>query len=175
MILANGCNITKSEKVKGVWILSVPTVIYINTGLYVNFFCTQYWCHRSWKFCSTAQTAIVQVRGVIGQQYNILIFLYHNSRFYHDSLSCWFYYFASCLCITAKLMSLYCKKKKPFKVTKYKIKKNGRHLVQSGRRKNVSLFYLCYYKIRGKYIYTHYKYTYYTNKTNSALFLGCSI
>ncbi len=30
MILANGCNITKSEKTKGVWILSVPTVyIYI--------------------------------------------------------------------------------------------------------------------------------------------------
>ncbi len=26
MILANGCNITKSEKCKGVWILSVPTV-----------------------------------------------------------------------------------------------------------------------------------------------------
>ncbi len=34
MILANGCNITKSEKCKGVWILSVPTVyiyIYIYT------------------------------------------------------------------------------------------------------------------------------------------------
>ncbi len=30
--LANGCNITKSEKFKGVWILSVPTVyIYIYT------------------------------------------------------------------------------------------------------------------------------------------------
>ncbi len=27
-ILANGCNITKSEKIKGVWILSVPTVFY---------------------------------------------------------------------------------------------------------------------------------------------------
>ncbi len=26
MILANGCNITMSEKFKGVWILSVPTV-----------------------------------------------------------------------------------------------------------------------------------------------------
>jgi len=26
MILANGCKITKSEKFKGVWILSVPTV-----------------------------------------------------------------------------------------------------------------------------------------------------
>ncbi len=26
MILAHGCNITKSEKFKGVWILSVPTV-----------------------------------------------------------------------------------------------------------------------------------------------------
>ncbi len=26
MILANGCNITKSENFKGVWILSVPTV-----------------------------------------------------------------------------------------------------------------------------------------------------
>ncbi len=34
MILANGCNIIKSEKFKGVWILSVPTVyiyIYIYT------------------------------------------------------------------------------------------------------------------------------------------------
>ncbi len=31
MILANGCNITKSEQFKGVWILSVPTVcVYIN-------------------------------------------------------------------------------------------------------------------------------------------------
>ncbi len=30
MILANGCNITKSEKFKGVWIISVPIVyIYI--------------------------------------------------------------------------------------------------------------------------------------------------
>ncbi len=29
MILANGCNITKSEKFKGVWILSVPTVFVI--------------------------------------------------------------------------------------------------------------------------------------------------
>ncbi len=26
MILANGCNITKSETFKGVWIISVPTV-----------------------------------------------------------------------------------------------------------------------------------------------------
>ncbi len=26
MILANGCNITKSETFKGVWILFVPTV-----------------------------------------------------------------------------------------------------------------------------------------------------
>ncbi len=31
---------------------------------------------------------------------------YHDSWFYHDSLSCWFYYFASCLSITAKLISL---------------------------------------------------------------------
>ncbi len=29
MILANGCNITKSETFKGVWILSVPTVILV--------------------------------------------------------------------------------------------------------------------------------------------------
>ncbi len=28
------------------------------------------------------------------------------SRFYRDSLSCWFFYFASCLSITAKLISL---------------------------------------------------------------------
>ncbi len=41
MILANGCNITKSETFKGVWILSVPTVyIYI------------YWLHSIYKcFC----------------------------------------------------------------------------------------------------------------------------
>ncbi len=30
MILANGCNIKKSEKFKGVWILSVPTVYVFN-------------------------------------------------------------------------------------------------------------------------------------------------
>ncbi len=35
-----------------------------------------------------------------------LHFGYHNSWFYHDSLSCWFLYFASCLSITAKLISL---------------------------------------------------------------------
>ncbi len=34
MILANGCNITKSEKCKGVWILSVPTV-YIYIYIYI--------------------------------------------------------------------------------------------------------------------------------------------
>ncbi len=39
MILANGCNITKSEKFKGVWILSVPTVyIYIYIYIYILFF-----------------------------------------------------------------------------------------------------------------------------------------
>ncbi len=31
MILANGCNIKKSEKFKGVWILSVPTVHTVHT------------------------------------------------------------------------------------------------------------------------------------------------
>ncbi len=31
---------------------------------------------------------------------------YHDSQFYHDSLSCWFFYFASCLSITDKLISL---------------------------------------------------------------------
>ncbi len=36
MILANGCNITKSENFKGVWILSVPTDIYIYIDLYIN-------------------------------------------------------------------------------------------------------------------------------------------
>ncbi len=35
MILANGCNITKSEKFKGVWILSIPTVIYIYIYIYI--------------------------------------------------------------------------------------------------------------------------------------------
>ncbi len=34
MILANGCNITKSEKIKGVWILSVPTVCLVVTIKY---------------------------------------------------------------------------------------------------------------------------------------------
>ncbi len=44
MILANGCNITKSEKFKGVWILSVPTVylqvqlIYFSMNLNYNTF-----------------------------------------------------------------------------------------------------------------------------------------
>ncbi len=46
-----------------------------------------------------------------GEQYgkNIISqFFLEISRFmiYHDSLSCWFYYFASCLSITAKLISL---------------------------------------------------------------------
>ncbi len=38
MILANGCNITKSEKFKGVWILSVPTVytVYIKDVKVLN-------------------------------------------------------------------------------------------------------------------------------------------
>ncbi len=31
---------------------------------------------------------------------------HHGSRFYHDSLSCWVFYFASCLSITAKLISI---------------------------------------------------------------------
>ncbi len=31
MILANGCYITKSDKFKGVWILSVPTVYIYKT------------------------------------------------------------------------------------------------------------------------------------------------
>ncbi len=35
MILANGCNITKSEKCKGVWILSVPTVYIILYYIYI--------------------------------------------------------------------------------------------------------------------------------------------
>ncbi len=38
MILANGCNITKSEKFKGVWILSVPSVcmyVYIYIYIYI--------------------------------------------------------------------------------------------------------------------------------------------
>ncbi len=35
MILANGCNITKSETFKGVWILSVPTV-YIYIYIYIR-------------------------------------------------------------------------------------------------------------------------------------------
>ncbi len=42
----------------------------------------------------------------ISYQVFFYFFLYHDSRFYHDSLSCWFFYFASCLSITAKLISL---------------------------------------------------------------------
>ncbi len=38
MILANGCNITKSEKFKGVWILSVPTVYLVNIWYIMNVF-----------------------------------------------------------------------------------------------------------------------------------------
>ncbi len=38
MILANGCNITKSEKFKGVWILSVPTVYHVFFIFYHYFF-----------------------------------------------------------------------------------------------------------------------------------------
>ncbi len=36
MILANGCNITKSEKFKGVWILSVPTVYTLTKIIYAT-------------------------------------------------------------------------------------------------------------------------------------------
>ncbi len=44
------------------------------------------------------------------------------SRFYHDSLSCWFLYFAGCLSITANLSqsNFPIMKTKHFKVTKYK-------------------------------------------------------
>ncbi len=44
------------------------------------------------------------------------------SRFYHDFLSCWFFYFASCLSITANLSQTNFPiiKTKHFKVTKYK-------------------------------------------------------
>ncbi len=45
MILANGCNITKSEKFKGVWILSVPTVyicIYTYNKPLKKFFTVKY-------------------------------------------------------------------------------------------------------------------------------------
>ncbi len=44
MILANGCNITKSEKFKGVWILSVPTVcvcIFFFFFLFLEFYIFQ--------------------------------------------------------------------------------------------------------------------------------------
>ncbi len=47
--------------------------------------------------------------GARGGQYgkNIISrFFFEISRFNHDSLSCWFYYFASCLSSTAKLISL---------------------------------------------------------------------
>ncbi len=43
MILANGCNITKSEKCKGVWILSVPTV-YVCIYLYIYMYMCIYVC-----------------------------------------------------------------------------------------------------------------------------------
>ncbi len=55
------------------------------------------------------------------------------SRFYHDSLSCWFFNFASYLSITANLSQTNFPiiKTKHFMVTKY-IKKYGRYLGQSG-------------------------------------------
>ncbi len=48
-----------------------------------------------------------------------------------DSLSCWFYYFASCLSIKAKQIPNY--KDKAFQGKKYK-NKNGVYLGQRGRR-----------------------------------------
>ncbi len=55
------------------------------------------------------------------------------SRFYHDSLSCWFFYFASSLSITANLSQTNFPiiKTKHFNVTTYK-KRYGRYLGQSG-------------------------------------------
>ncbi len=55
MILANGCNITKSEKFKGVWILSVPTVYQLIWGQNITFlfflaiYTYQFGC-ESWGF-----------------------------------------------------------------------------------------------------------------------------
>ncbi len=58
---------------------------------------------------------------------------YHNSRFYHNSFSCWFLSFAICLSITTNLSQTNFPiiKTKHFKVTKYK-NKYGRYLGQSG-------------------------------------------
>ncbi len=44
--------------------------------------------------------------GVMAKIVYIYFFIYHDSPFYHDSLSCLFFYFASYLNITAKLFSL---------------------------------------------------------------------
>ncbi len=44
--------------------------------------------------------------GRYGKNITIFFLKYHDSQFYHDSLSCWFFYFASCLSITDKLISL---------------------------------------------------------------------
>ncbi len=48
MILANGCNITKSEKCKGVWILSVTTV-YI-TFIYIALFWVLKALYMEWGY-----------------------------------------------------------------------------------------------------------------------------
>ncbi len=48
------------------------------------------------------------------------LFIYFEiSRFYHDFLTCWFFYFANYLSITAKLISLL--QRQSLKVTKYKV------------------------------------------------------
>ncbi len=44
--------------------------------------------------------------GRYGKNITIFFLKYHDSQFYHDSLSCWFFYFASCLSITDNLISL---------------------------------------------------------------------
>ncbi len=50
MILANGCNITKSEKFKGVWILSVPTV-YTYIHIYLLKCRLHLFDHKYYKIC----------------------------------------------------------------------------------------------------------------------------
>ncbi len=58
MILANGCNITKSEKFKGVWILSVPTVewktgtLVIATGIQ-HFLINEFTMITAWRAIHT--------------------------------------------------------------------------------------------------------------------------
>ncbi len=65
MILANGCNITKSEKFKGVWILSVPTVyIYLYNIYYCFLGVWTVWSMCHWQTQSTVSSLRVHKESI---------------------------------------------------------------------------------------------------------------